>query len=123
MISNDVPSLELCKKLRDLGWKKETMFWQVELESPELRYEIHYKATWDFRLGNPTIPAPTVGEMMEAIPCTMEIRKLKELYPCELAVQFVNRREVFKADKFSNCFAMLLIHLLEHNLVKLEEKE
>lgn len=146
MISNDVPSLELCKKLRDLGWKKETMFWQVELESPELRYEIHYKATWDFRLGNPTIPAPTVGEMMEAMQGTIQDHKYQLrfwkiglcydgyqmaymdddnkalFYATDVAIEMKFKTVTTELSLCEVC-ALTLIHLLENNLVKLEEKE
>lgn len=120
MISTHVPSLELCKKISDLGWKKDTMFWWVELESPELRYEIHYKATWDFRLGNPTIPAPTVGEMLEVMPDMWGIYKVRSHIYQVSDDREIRADNVFVQNNHANALACALIHLLENNLVKLE---
>lgn len=41
MTSTHVPSLELCKKLRDLGWKKDTMFWWIKG-----RMDYGYEGEW-----------------------------------------------------------------------------
>lgn len=97
MISTHVPNLELCKKLRDLGWNKETMFWWIELtESSGM--VVYGKDDREYEM---LIPAPTVGEMLKVMPRLTAI--VCGIKPDELAE--------------------MLCKYIKNNLVKLEEKE
>lgn len=103
MISNHVPSLDLCKKLRDLGWKKETMFfWKCDSNGG---WTVEYRPSWDHHIRldiiDATIPAPTVGEMLPEFP----------------------KGTIFRSEITPDEMAENLCDLLENNLVKLEEKE
>lgn len=121
MISAYVPSLELCKKLRDLGWKKDTMFfWKCDSNGG---WTVEYRPSWDHHIRldiiDATIPAPTVGEMIDVMPNVMSFRKEHTRYFCGSLIQPYS----FEGKTFAEAVARTLIHLLENNLVKLEEKE
>lgn len=158
MIDNYVPSLELCEKLRDLGWKKETMFYwllineEAEESGGSTKYhDIFYCNDYiddscDHQAYecSDKIPAPTVGEMLEAMQGTIQDHKYQLrfwkiglcydgyqmaymdddnkalFYATDVAIEMKFKTVTTELSLCEVC-ALTLIHLLENNLVKLEE--
>lgn len=63
-----VPTLELCQKMKKLGWKKETTFyWRVEIDDGEEYPEVWF-GDFEERLGLKKITSPTLQEILEELP-------------------------------------------------------
>ena len=117
MISTHVPSLELCKKLSDLGWKKETMFWW-NLQCFIKPFLMHGKSGYAAEV---LIPAPTVGEIGLVLPDNLDeiVRSSISELNDDLYFSWCNTDHPFyNAD----LLAETLIWMIESNLVKLEEE-
>lgn len=129
-IESHVTSLELSKRLKELGVKKESIFywvkhglnvvtceenWQLEILTHNLRSIPDYY-----------IPAYLASELGEILPLFSRAYNQLNIEKTDSGwnVEYSCSREFYKGfvEKYlTNALAKMLIHLLENNLVTLEQ--
>lgn len=123
-LNKQVPSLELCKRLKELGYKQEGLFWWVNQPNGGLNTN-GYK--WQLE-GEPRtripqydyIVAPTVSEMGEIIPAYFVInifRTMNDGWGANL--NWIEQIPVY-AETEADLRAKMLIYLLENKLISLK---
>jgi len=142
----EVPSLELCKKLKELGYPQNTGGWYwVFLEDKNewvLCYCVKYSKLedeiWSFWYNNlnekpryihvwksqrRTIKAPTVRELGEFFPSEVTcFRDFKRGFLCEYENRQENVAQSFWEDTEANARAKMLIWLIENGYVRFENE-
>lgn len=134
-----VPTIELCQKMKELGWKKETTFyWRVEIDDGEEYPEVWF-GDFEERLGLEKITSPTLQEILEELPNYVSVVScgggrfgeranylaIENVHSRELWVKNPDRSvginwEEFRDRNPVNACAELWIYLKENGL--LEEK-
>lgn len=124
-IESQVCSLESTKRLDELGVRQDSLFWYMEILSPERHWEI---LKWPHPSLNKKedYPAYTVAELGEMLPDRVSsgfliINKRKEFWDIcyrELSGKFVTEK-VFTDLSEAEARAKMLIYLIEKGLVRL----
>ena len=120
-IEEQVTSLEVSKKLKELGVEQESYFYWVELQGYPCFYrgdELEYK-------GEKTYSAFTVtelGELFKQISIIVSGYnvRMKKNYCRYLSYNIV--KAVFLEDTEANARGKMLIYLIEHNLIDTHAK-
>jgi hypothetical protein len=112
-LETQVPSLQLCKRLKELGWDQPTLFsWIKRITSTDLalsRDAISHQITY---------PAPTVAELGEALKDAKGDYYSKYKYgKAECGFQNSEQQRFIEADTEANARAKMVIYLLENNLL------
>lgn len=120
-LSDKVVSLEIAQKLYDMGVRIETEFvWCVKREKTFLTREENIAGGWHY-----IYPAPLACEILDVLPeyivdgryaLFFRITKSKDIFM--VAYTNFHRKD---NKKLSDALALMLIHLLENNLIKLED--
>ncbi len=129
-IKDQVASLELCQRLKELGVKNHTLFfWGESLTGRHAETEFNVYASW---LPASNIlreyPAFTVAELLEILPvivnssCLQLLRGLnfgdiKPMYCCRYDL-FFSDNSPFGDENPANACAKMLIHLIEQGIYK-----
>ena len=139
-LNKQVPNLELCKKLKELGYPQEGLFWyrvDHRVDNDSIVYvskrKPNYEAMWTANL----IVAPTVAEMGEWLPQIIEIGQVK--YQMFITVALDKQFFVVYANEHNyednapfpikmchneaDARAKMLIYLFENKLISLEGKD
>jgi hypothetical protein len=128
-LKDQVVSLELAKKLKDLGFKQESLFYHTE--NGEIEFEEQWLKAFDYKNRSPKIcSAYTVAELGEMLPIISDfsptISKHYDKFQCgyldneRIKGQAKQPREIKfqEAETESNARAKMLIYLKENNLLK-----
>jgi len=147
-ISKEVPSLELCRKLKSLGWKQEGLYWWNRSEpfkpegevdplyvlerteqSPRLKHDGPHSIFPYCDSGNFSFVAPTVVEMLEVLPEAIAQFRFN-IWRCDQKDfrahyvrngKFLGSDDDVKIDKdLPNALAKMLIYLIEEGHIKME---
>jgi len=135
-ISKEVPSLELCKRLKELGYPQEGGGWYW-IDPDGEGYFLSYFETSDY-LSSMDFKAPTCRELGEWLPryIFIEDEKTHDLRERKMYIMTIDRYEgnnwriMYKGlfdilhpviDIFSNIFAKMLIWLVENGYIKLKK--
>lgn len=112
-------SLELAKKLKELGIKKESLFyWQF---FPGHDFIIHDKDKAR-NYTTETIPAFTSAELGEILPDWQEtVKRAKQDWVCIIRHKHNDINDHAFAENEVNSRAKMLIHLLENKLIALDD--
>lgn len=129
-LTKQVTSLEISKKLKELWFEKESIFFY----RTKWRYfsEVYFK--WNFACGggDPTIwwfkeiPAYTASELMEYLPayidwyCLESTKSEDNKYFCVYMFDQSTIWEIKWKDTLSDALWLMLIYLLENNLLPYE---
>ena len=125
-LEQQVTSVEISKKLKELEVKQESLFWWVEFKSFPVKYWQIVDEDDKKHLNFPerTISAFTVAELLELLPASTSVLKRTD-FPTNKIPRYY--AEVFDThyveiyDKNpANACAKLLIHLLENKLITLK---
>jgi len=117
-LENQVVSLELAKKLKELGVKQESLFWWVEKEEGQmLEYEPSIVCERD-------CSAYTVAELGEILPVSFSSwREDVDRYICEDEIDLIGDYEAGgiwhskEAKTEADSRAKMIIYLLENKLI------
>ena len=137
-LGDQVVSLELSKKLRELGVKQESLFyWQYSMTLPPNKngeFQNWYVNYGDTSVSNDALPAYTVAELGAMLPFTigatatgqekediwyLGCHKAKEWWNVEYSNIYSDLFHQTSADTEADARAKMLIYLLEQGLVKL----
>lgn len=115
-LKQQVPSLELCKKLEELGWDKETLFAWYENPHVKEGYKIHYLRRDKYTLKETDLnlkiaPAPTVAELGE------ELNKYGFFQYGATHITAHGIEPCFDEDTEANSRSALWIYLRENKLI------
>ena len=119
----EVPCLELCKKLKELGYpqNEEGFYWVLE----KVGYNYEWKLLFvdsSFTINNYKIKAPTFPEMLEWLPSYVWFNKnenLKNKYEVNDSYHAHTERD----RTLSNACAKLLIWLRINNYIEFRKEE
>ena len=119
-LEQQVTSLELSKKLKELGVKQDSLFWWLEVSPGQ--WNTHC-LSYGKREENIGISAFTVSELGEILPeyfCSAQAGT-QEKWVCEKYSHGTIDAEVPRlyADTEANARAKMLIYLIEHKLITL----
>lgn len=128
MIGNHVTSLDLSKRLCELGvkqtssfyWYKDEVFNNNFVEYEELIYEdIHRSHPNPIKLYS----AFLASELLELLPENIDLSKSDSKYWCDPSEGYgeVTDYNYCSDNNACNCLAIMLIHLLETGLIKAED--
>jgi len=133
-LTKQVPSLELCKKLKELGWDKETLYgWYTD----ECKFYVEYDAVAEseselarehgaFYTPIRIEPAPTVAELGEVMPCKVKISgmdmyletvKHEDYFECYYKFLNVACSVFFQEATEADARAKMWIYLKENKLL------
>ena len=121
----EVPSLELCKKLKELGYPQNTGGWYwVDLGNGwKPRIEWLGIVDEEISLDDFYIKAPTVRELGEFFPSEVTcFRDFKRGFLCEYENRQENIAQSFWEDTEANARAKMLIWLIENGYVRFENE-
>ena len=123
-LENQVVSLELAKKLKELGFKQDSLYYWAEDENFIVTKD-KIENSQDWR-DNYFIPAYTVPELGEMLPLKIDDEDLtiwreKGFESWDVAYSTLARKEeVWEQSKnLVDAMAKMAIYLLENNLIKL----
>jgi hypothetical protein len=124
-LENQVVSLELAKKLKELGVKQESLFyWCVACTKPHAFFHLTSEESMNSGIGSGRyISAFTVAELINMLPNTIVTEKILEpLQINQYSIWAFNygRRVVFSAytgDTFDDALARFVIYLIENKLI------
>lgn len=142
-LEDQVVSLELAKKMKELGFKQESLFWWFNIGYPQswrLCERILDKDAikgWKYKekndKENTIVSAYTVAELGEMLPpdtpservsdktsiCWMQMSEDGDTYWDEKSQELNEETDynIFKADTEANARAKMLIHLKENKLI------
>ena len=138
-LTKQVPNLQLCKKLKELGWDKETLFYYVlnlAIKGKDPKHEsiVFYKNTRSYQLFKKVesggcvlyIPAPTVAELGEVMPCKVKISgmdmyletvKHEDYFECYYKFLNVACSVFFQEATEADARAKMWIYLKENKLI------
>ena len=121
-LEDQVVSLELAKKLRDLGVKQESYFWWYEHGEPEWEGEIETFVGRQIEKASPLFAAFTTGELGEMLPTNFKSEKVDlghggKLHWTCWSGDYGNPYE--REDTEADARAKMLIYLLENKLITL----
>ena len=121
--TKEVPNLELCRKLKELGYPQEGGGWYW-INPDGKGYFLSYFETSDY-LSNMDFKAPTCPEMEEWFPANFRLHKdKKNLYRL---IQFLNYEEVLEewivATTLPNAYAKAVVWLKENGYIKFQERK
>lgn len=124
-LEDQVPSLELSNKLKELGVKQESLFYWVNFKDSGV-ISAWYSSEINIEKGNIEIicSAFTVAELGEMLPkltvsCLTLNGKKEESAACYLDTSLESKRVYKMADTEANARAEMLIYLLEKKLISL----
>lgn len=130
-LESQAASLELSKRLQELGVKQESIFCYQDIENNNPSVFPRRFNLIDFRISSfdERIAAFTASELGEMLPETIEIDEEGEpvgYFTChkidnEWICLFSHSNLIEKDKSQSNAFAKMLIHLLENNLIDLKD--
>src|ERR1017187_8222476 len=120
-LEDQVCSLELSKRLKELGVKQESYFYWSNIDTPHPRLVIHFERSE--RSGDFWISAFTVAELGEMLPYGFEDYKyssecgLNKYWSCTAPQlnDYAYEQDINEA----NMRAKMLIHLIENKLISL----
>ena len=119
-------SLEIAKKLKEAGWKKETEFWWHETMKVELVDKVWYKGVKE-DVGGRFFPAPITDEILEELPYEIKIQDrfywlCIEKEPDHYIVFYKDENKdisEFREDKsLPNALAKMWLYLKSNNLLE-----
>lgn len=126
-----VTSLELSKKLKELGEKQESLFYYLNIDG-EGKYYIYYNESFpeEFEYEGDPIAAFTYDELMEILPALINssfLRIIKQ-YDLDENIEYIVIYEglatFFVNKKLCAALAQMRIYLIENGLVRYDyEKE
>lgn len=122
-LENQVTSLELSKKLKELGVKQESLFYWVHCEvvSPVGDYALETKVLMDnfiHKEDKIIASAFTVAELGEMLPHNSRTGVTMGLWECWLDYDSQGKGYEQQAETEANARAKMLIYLIENNLIK-----
>lgn len=120
-IENQVVSLELAKKLKELGVKQDSLFyWERENEfalEKDDEWCLSYKSEMIYcEPEDRCISAFTVAELFELLP--VETNLEKQIKNQWFSKYYQIGSDSIGGDTPANCLANMLIYLLENNLIQ-----
>lgn len=118
-LEDQVVSLELAKKLKELGVKQESLFWWHECQRPEDGHvwsyiENYYRIDTD-RAFEEVVAAFTVAELGEMLPPGRKSWRYTDFDGCKWMCEQVGHHE--EAATEADARAKMLIYLIENKLV------
>jgi len=121
-LEQQVCSLELSKKLKELGVKQESLFSWVDVrlnyKEKDIRYQLVFKCQKFYR---DEVSAFTVAELLDLLPAGTTILKRTDITTKTIARYYVETCEQYNKDWYdenpANACAKMLIYLLENNLL------
>lgn len=144
MIEKHVTSLELSKKLKELEIKQESFFYWLKSANPQSKYYLSMKVGFNETYHSERISAFIASELLEIIPCYIDIKKYEPfnhfrlnieksiIYEKEMITNYIvsyicetfqfgdpawSRRLAHTRDEnISNSLAKMIIFLKENNL-------
>lgn len=118
-LEDQVTSLELSKRLKELGVKQESLFYYV---GEDLIYGIS-KSLREQRI----ISAFTASEIFALLPSYLDLTKEEGYYDYFIHQCIDEQHQIaydstpyFSSTSLSNCAAEVLIHLIENNLMEIK---
>jgi len=126
-IEREVPSLELCKRLKELGYpQSEGWYWEVYRSGKKLLvYYSEFRGISKYHPGThpeKIIKAPTVRELGEWLPSDYRLDFLK--FTNEFQISFIAKNgHICRDTTEANVRAKMLIWLLENGYVKFPEEK
>ena len=121
-LEQQVTSLELSRRLKELGVKQESLFWWHTHEDPQVPQHTDYvfanweNCKWDVAFCD-KVSAFTVtelGEMLQLDKCEWLVCS-KDPISKEFCMTYM--KQIAKADTEANARAKMLIYLIENNLL------
>ena len=146
-IENEVPQLEISKRLRDLGYPQEgaSFYWinysfdqftcsHVSFYLVSASELYHLRDEYSFPVDMQIIAAPLIGEMLERLPdfvndCQLNIWKAINIF----CLQYVNAKTkeaypplengaIYSEQGAANSYALMVEYLVKNNLLKFDGK-
>lgn len=125
-LENQVPTIELCKELKELGYKQEGLFWWDQemvlgkIVEDGLSERVVYDPTYSLVLSDRIrqCVAPTVSEMLGIL--------IKE--PIQIMIEegrlmlFSENYDVVDIDNPAQAMAKMLIYLAENDFIDFKQK-
>ncbi len=119
-LENQVCSLKLAKRLKELGVKQESLYYWVEKHGEYLLRNINQKGDWDDTNWRKSYSAFTISELGELLPVGFHIDKYKDLFRIgggQIYLDTDVEPYDFEAKTEANARAKMLIYLLENKLI------
>ena len=129
-LEDQVVSLELAKKLKELGFKQESIFiWigkKPKTINDKIQYDIRLAEDWVKEALFDYVPAYTPAELGEMLTEEIETKEVSRFLIIEICIQqrweikYCNSRDCFscfQAETLADAIAETLIYLKENNLI------
>jgi len=115
-IEQQVPSLELCKRLKELGYPQNSLFyWVIEELHQEFAIVVYRCGCEKGLITSKSYSAPTVAELGEMLPPKQPNFPIK----FDKWRTIMGNFEVISADTEADARAKVMIYLLENKLINL----
>jgi len=117
----EVPSLELCKRLKELGFPQDSGGWYWVKFADRDRWRVMYDGIIDYEQVEEVIKAPTIRELGEWLPDEFVSGRIIEEYAC-FDIKELESKDPFdiEADTEADARAKMLIWLVENKYVNFE---
>lgn len=118
-LENQVVSLELSRKLKELGVKQESLFyWHPRLDGANRPYIVPASHRNGTSPNKDFIPAFTVAELGEMLPADIKSYKYEDgRWSCDGSRKYDTNSAWIQADTEADARAKVLIYLIENKLV------
>lgn len=123
-LEKQVVSLELAKKLSELGVKQESQFYWYEGYNGWLLHYVSYKQKLFIEYNSPYYSAFTSAELGEMLPSEVEGCKIKTQKNDEeylVYIDYLSAVIIFFSHNEADARAKMLIYLIENNLMPMEK--
>src|SRR5205085_890168 len=120
-LEDQVCSLELAKKLKDLGVNQESAFYWVEnFDESDLEFVQNLPKSHLYRSKLVMYSAFTVAELGGMLPINYSSMRTEDEFACFIPLSFAyeNEAKYFYSNAEANARAMMLIYLIEKGIVK-----
>ena len=133
-IEKEVPSLELCRKLKELGYPQDDgWYWVQEIFGYKYEWKLCLLVNSPYAVDSYKIKAPTLGEMEEVLSAKIDalrdgsdwflrIEKWGDCWYVDLS-KFAYCVCSEKGEKLPNAYAKMLIWLAENGYLNFAKKE
>ena len=123
-LRKEIPSLELCKRLKELGFPQDSGGWYWVKFADRDRWRVMYDGIIDYEQVEEVIKAPTVRELGEWLPDEFVSGRVGEnnivCFNLELDPAVRSMFPTMNADTEANARAKVLIWLVENKYVDFE---
>lgn len=130
-MNKDIPSYELCKKLKELGYNLRSFFYWLDFQGSDWLELLTISEKRDIPIKDEYIcRAPTIWEMMDVLPATIDHvyglvlfnkRFVSYSHNSQDPVKEYLKTFDYKDQSLPNALAKMLIRCLENNHLSLNE--